>query len=76
MNTTLLLLGVSTIIFGIIISYFLVASVFKIGQAIIEIQTQTTSLIEIQRNEIISTTLIGGAIILIGVLITREAFRR
>jgi len=74
MNTVLLVLGVSIIIVGIVISYVLVASVLKIGQAMIEIQSQA-SLISTKRNQIINTSLIGGAIILIGVLITRKAFR-
>jgi len=75
MNTILLLFGFSTIVFGIVLTYVLVASVFKAGQAIIRIQDQTTSLIATKRNEIINTSLIGGAVILIGVLITKKALR-
>ena len=76
MNTALLLLGITITIFGIIITYLLVVSVFKMGQSMIEMQTQTESLIQTQMNGIVSTTLIGGALILIGILVVREAFRR
>lgn len=75
MNKILLAFGVSTIIFGVILSYVLVASIFKAGQTIMEIQDQTTSLIAAKRNEIINNSLIGGTVILIGVFITRRAFR-
>jgi hypothetical protein len=76
MDSALLAFGVTIIIFGIIISYLLVTSVLKVGQSIIDIQTQTADLIQTQNNGILSSTLIGGAIILVGVLITREAFKR
>jgi uncharacterized protein YjeT (DUF2065 family) len=76
MDSALLAFGVTIIIFGIIISYFLVTSVLKIGRSVVDIQTQTADLIQTQNNEILSTTLIGGAIILIGVLIIKEALKR
>jgi hypothetical protein len=76
MDSALLAFGITIIIFGIIISYLLVTSVFKIGRSVVDVQTQTADLIQTQNNGILSSTLIGGAIILIGVLIIKEAFKR
>jgi len=76
MNTTLLLLGLSIIIFGVIISYIVIASVLKLEQSMSEIITQAKSLTNTQKNQIISNTLIGEIIIVIGFLIIREALRR
>jgi len=76
MNNTLLFLGISIIIFGVIISYIVIASVLKLEQSMSEIITQAKSLTNTQKNQIISNTLIGEIIIVIGFLIIREALRR
>jgi hypothetical protein len=76
MNTVLLLLGLSIIIFGVIISYIVIASVLKLEQSMSEIIIQAKSLTNTQKNQIINNTLIGEIIILIGFLIIREALRR
>jgi hypothetical protein len=73
MNTVLLFLGILTIILGLVVSYVLLAFVFKLEQVITKIQAQ--SLTQAQKNGIINTTLIGGVIVFIGVLITREALK-
>jgi uncharacterized membrane protein YdcZ (DUF606 family) len=75
MKSVFLVLGVSTVIFGVIISYLLVSSVMKFGQAIEEIQAQSFRLTDIQRNQIMGSSLIGAAIVLIGVILTREGFK-
>lgn len=75
MKSILLVLGVSTIIFGIIITYFLMTSIIKFGQAIEEIQAQSFRLTDIQKNQILGSSLIGAVIVVIGVVLTKQAFK-
>jgi len=76
MNSAIVMFGVLTIIFGVIISYLLISTTLRIGQSMINIQNQYASMIEAQKNEIYGYGLIGAAIVLIGILITKEGFKR
>jgi len=76
MNSAMVMFGILTIIFGVIVSYLLISTTFKIGQSMINIQNQYASMIEAQKNEIYGYGLVGAAIVLAGVLITREGLRR
>ena len=73
MDKALLLFGSLMIIFGIIISYLLITSILNLGMSIAD---QYSNLPQVQRNKINASTLIGAAIVLIGVLIVRKAFKR
>jgi len=76
MNVAIVMFGVLTIIFGIIVSYLLISSVLNLSESMINIQNQYTSMIRAQKNVIHGYGLFGAAIVLIGVLITREGIKR
>lgn len=76
MKPILLVLGAASIIFGIIISYILIASVLRFEQTIEEIQTQSLKLTDIERNQVLGSSLIGASLVMIGIILTREALKR
>jgi uncharacterized membrane protein YidH (DUF202 family) len=76
MNTPLLLLGLSIIIFGVVISYIVISSVLKIQESMTNIINQAKGLTNTQKNQIINNTLIGEIIIVVGFLVVREALKR
>jgi archaellum component FlaG (FlaF/FlaG flagellin family) len=76
MNSAIVMFGVLTIIFGVIASYLLVSTTFRIGKSMIDIQDKYASMIEVQKNQIYNYGMISATIILIGILITWQGFRR
>lgn len=76
MNTPLLLLGLSIVIFGVVISYVVVSSVLRIQESMSNIIVQAKSLTNTQKNQIINNTLIGEIIIVVGFLVIREALKK
>jgi len=76
MNAAIVMFGILTIIFGVIASYLLISTTFRIGQSIINIQNQYASMIEVQKNQIYNYGMVSATVILIGILITWQGFRR
>jgi len=73
MDKALLFLGLIIIIFGILISYLLVASAINLGKSV---KGQYSGLPQLQQNEIYIFTPINIVIVLIGIIILREGFKR
>lgn len=73
MDKALLFFGSIIIIFGILIFYLLVTSAINLGKSVKE---QYSSLPQLRENEIYIFTPINLVIVLIGIVILREAFKR
>jgi len=73
MDKALLFFGIIIIFFGIIIFVLLLTSVINIGQSI---KDQYSSIPQAEKNLIHSYALINAAIVLIGILIIKQAFKR
>ena len=73
MDKALLFFGAFIIILGIVIFYLVFISIINLGQAI---KGQATGLPQLKKNEIYVFTPISLVIVVIGVLILREAFKR
>ena len=76
MNAAIVMFGILTIIFGVIASYLLISTTFRIGQSMINIQNQYANMIKVQKNQIYNYGMVSATIILIGILITWQGFRR
>jgi len=73
MDKALLFLGTIIIIFGIFVFYLLITSAINLGKSI---KDQYPVLPQVQENEIYIFTPINIVIVLIGIVIVREAFKR
>ena len=73
MDKALLIFGALIIFFGILFFYLLLTSAISMGRSIKE---QSSTLPELQQNQIYIFTSISAVVILIGILIVREAFKR
>jgi hypothetical protein len=73
MDKALLLFGTLIIFFGILFFYLLLTSAIDMAQSV---KDQYSTLPQVKKNQINISALISATIILIGVLIVREAFKR
>lgn len=73
MDKTLLFFGIFVIIVGIVIFYLIFISIVNLGQSI---KGQATGLPQLKQNEIYVFTPISLVIVVIGVLVLREAFKK
>jgi hypothetical protein len=74
-NKTILLLGITILISGLIITYLLILSFLKINQSLIKIQEETESMFTGIKNMFYSTTIVGGALVLIGFYLIKRALK-
>jgi len=73
MDKALLVFGALIIFFGLLFFYLLLNSAINLGRSIKE---ESSTLPQLQKNEIYIFTPLSAVIILIGVLVIREAFKR
>ena len=73
MDKALILFGAIIIFFGMLVFYLLFTSVINLGKTL---AGQYSSLPELQQNQINIFTPVSAAIVLIGVMIVREGFKR
>jgi len=73
MDKALLVFGALIIFFGILFFYLILTSAINVGKSI---KDQYTSLPEVRRNQINISVLVSAAVVLIGILIVKEAFKK
>jgi len=73
MDKTILFFGIIIIFFGILIAYFLLTSAVAFGQTI---RSRSTSIPGVKMNEIYFYSFVDIMVVLIGVVIIIEAFKK
>jgi len=78
MNKVYFLFGMISLITGLILSYFLIVSLLKFGEAFTEMEKEAERMLgtQISINMLHYTPLVGGLLILIGVYLLKRAFRK
>ncbi len=76
MDYMLFAVGVTLVISGFIITYFLISSVMSFSKAITQMQAEALrEMVETKKNELTFATVLGSAIILLGVILTGKALK-
>jgi len=73
MDKTLVFFGIFLIILGVLVAYYVLTSVIAFGQII---KTRSSSIPGVKMNEIYLYGFIDIIIVLIGILVIREGFKR
>jgi len=73
MDKALLVFGILIIFLGVLFFYLILTSAINLGRSI---KGQSKTLPQLQQNEIYIFTPLSAVVVLIGVFIIREAFRR
>ncbi|MEM5791173.1 MAG: hypothetical protein QXP77_03990 [Candidatus Aenigmatarchaeota archaeon] len=76
MDYMLFAVGITLIISGFIITYFLISSVMSFSKAVTQMQAEALrEMVETKKNELTFTTVLGSAIILLGIVLIGKAIK-
>jgi len=76
MDYMLFTVGIILIISGFVITYFLISSVMSFSKAIAQMQAEALrEMVETKKNELTFATVLGSAVILLGIVLIGKAVK-
>ncbi len=76
MDYMLFTVGIILIISGFVITYFLISSVMSFSKAITQMQAEALrEMVETKKNELTFATVLGSAVILLGIVLIGKAVK-